>query len=89
MTVKPADMTSSAGRQADDTLGNGENDGAKKAKVSRCSCCDGGEMSVVACTDIPAHATAGPYPGGLDFAVRTSDHQAATTVVKVGAVYVM
>ncbi|XP_076445911.1 uncharacterized protein LOC143283551 [Babylonia areolata] len=83
MTVrhKRAAMTSSTGREAD-TWRHGEN-GAKTVKAWRWSCCDG-EMSVVASTDIPADVTAGPYPGGLDFAARTSDIHAVTTVVKVG-----
>ena len=85
MTVRDelATMTSSTGREADDTLGIGESS-PKRAKILPWVCgCDGGEVTVVASTDIPVHATARPYPGGLDFGARTSDHQATDKVVKV------
>ena len=75
-------MTSSTGREADDTLRIAESS-PTRAKISPWVCCDGSEVTVVASTDIPVHVTTGPYPGGLDFGARTSDHQATDKVVKV------
>ena len=39
--------------------------------------------AVVASTDIPAHVTAGPYPGDLTFALHTADHCDITAYVTV------
>ncbi|XP_070190300.1 PR domain zinc finger protein 13-like [Littorina saxatilis] len=69
-------------KQPVDTLGTGRNS-PKRAKVSPWRCSREGDVTVVAATDIPAHVTAGPYPGGLDFGARTSDHQPAGNVIKV------
>ena len=40
-------------------------------------------LSVVADTDIPFNAIAGPYPGQLDFAYKTSDFLVSKDIVKV------
>ena len=87
MTVRDelANMTtSSTGREAaDGSLAIAGDGSPKGAKISPWVCCEGAEVTVVASTDIPAHVTARPYPGGLDFGARTSDHQAVDQVVEV------
>lgn len=58
--------------------------------TSRCCCSGhgGGNITVVSATDIPAHVTAGPYPGGLGFGSRVTDHDTADTIVKVSGGYI-
>ncbi|KAK7494523.1 hypothetical protein BaRGS_00014176 [Batillaria attramentaria] len=70
--------------------GPGDTGGAGHSAVYEMSasktCCKGhydADVTIIAATDIPAHVTAGPYPGGLGFASRVTDEAVADTIIKV------